>query len=882
MKSFYLLVLFLLVTALPASAHLLKGKVTDQEGDAIPYANVYLENSSYGVVTNVKGEYFLELEKGNYKVVFQSLGYEKQVIEVEVPETQVLDVVLVGESLEMETVEVTAGRKDPAYAIMQKVIENKRNYVKQFDSYKCETYLKVSLERDTLLRKPKKVTKKQLEARARKEAEKDSLAQVAAAMDTLDVGANDTTVAESDSTVAGNDSTKAVEQRQKLNFIESWSTTNFRFPAQFKSEVHAYRDMTEKVGGGVYMEFNGEGMEVKTYQPVPNNPYLFYTDPSDADINFYRNLVEAYDLGDRPFISPLSSTAWRVAYKYKLEEQFMEAGRVIYKIRVTPRLEHGPYFEGHIFIVDDIWAIKSVNLRIVPATLSFFNHFQVVHRYEQTADARWTLAQEDYYYTIKDGRDRYYGSTTALHNDYELDVEFPKRFFKNELRKVEDDARDKDAEYWDSRRPITLKQAEVDFVIRRDSINMHHKSPEYLHRKDSIYNKLKWSDPLFNGITWRKREKGMSYFIQPLITQVRPFGVGGYRHALGGYVAKDFKSFNRLIVDGELDYGFKNNDPRGRAKVSYTYNPKKLASGYVRYGNSYTMVNNFATFASIFARGNFINSIYYGAGHEIEVFNGVKLKTGILFADRKAIDQLELAEWSQELFGEDNQPQGFDLFREAKIDIQLEITPGQKYISEARRKIVLGSKWPTIKLQWKKAIPGIFDSKINYDFVSVSATDEFRPGTLGISRWAARAGTFLQDQNLRFTDYTFFRGSDRYFFMNPLKAFQSLGPTISTPNAFFSANYLHDFGGALIDKIPLLNRTPLQLTGGGGILLIEDGNFFHSEVYGGVQLPFRIKGQRFKLGAYYVTSYSTEENAIGGQWKFGITFFNSFKNQWEY
>lgn len=882
MKNFYLAIFFLLVSSLPAHAYLLKGKVSDADGEAIPYANVYVENSTYGVVTNVKGEYFLELERGEYRIVFQSLGYEKQVMEVSLTGNQEMDVVLQPEAVEMEAVEVTAGRKDPAYAIMQKVIAEKRRYIKQFESYKCETYLKVSLERDTLLRKPKRVSNKEIARRAREEAEKDSLARVAERDTVATVPDSTEAVAMADSTVEERDTTGALKKRQKLNFIESWSTTNFRYPGQYKSEIHAYRDMTEKVGGGVYMEFNGEGMEVKTYQPIPNNPYLFYTDVSDADINFYKNLVEAYDLGDRPFVSPLSATSWKLTYKYKLEEQFMEDGRVIYKIWVTPRLKAGPYFEGHIYIVDEIWAIKSVNLTILPSTLSFFNHFQVLHQYEQTEDERWILSREDYYYTIKDGRDRYYGSTIALHDEHELDVEFPNRFFKNEVRKVADDARDKDSTFWSTHRPITLKTAELDFIHFRDSINTYHKSEEYLHRKDSIYNKIKWFDPLFNGLAFRQRDKGMSYFIQPLITQVRPFGVGGYRHALGGYVAKEWDSFNRLIVDGELDYGFKNKDPRGRVKVSYTYLPKKLGSAYIRYGNSYTMVNSFATIAQIFARGNYINSIYYGLGHEIEVFNGVKLNVGLLFADRKAIDQLELAQWSQELFGDDNQPQGFDLFREAKIDLQLEITPGQKYISEARRKIILGSKWPTFKLRYRKAIPGIWDSRINYDYVEVSATDEFRPGTLGISRWAARAGTYIQDQNLRFTDYTFFRGSDRYLFVNPLKAFQSLGPTISTPNAFFSANYLHDFGGALIDKIPLLNRTPLQVTGGAGVLLIEDGSFFHSEVYGGLQFPFRIKGQRFKLGAYYVTSFSTQEKAIAGQWKFGITFFNSFKNRWEY
>ena len=84
--------------------------------------------------------------------------------------------------------------------------------------------------------------------------------------------------------------------------------------------------------------FSNEGTEVQTYETPSHNPYLFYTDVSDADFNFYYNLIDAPDLSDRPLISPLSSTSWRLSYTFSLEDQFLEGGKVIYKIRVKPRL----------------------------------------------------------------------------------------------------------------------------------------------------------------------------------------------------------------------------------------------------------------------------------------------------------------------------------------------------------------------------------------------------------------------------------------------------------------------------------------------------------------------------------------------------------------
>lgn len=871
MKHAILAVLISLGCWSQAMAWQLKGKLTDPTGEAIPYANVYVENTTNGVVTNVKGEFFLELDNGTYNLVFQSLGYTKKTIEVTIANAhQHLDVVLEPETIVVDTVQVTAKKKDRAYEIMAEVIKNKKQYIQQFESYKCQTYLKASLEVDTLPRKRKRDIPDSLKAKPEPKAgSKDgSKANVEESSDDDDKGI----------AIGG-----PPKERPRLNFIESRSTTYYQYPNRYKSIVTAYRDLSQKSGGGSSISFGDDGVEVDEYQTQQNNPYLFYLDIADADFNFYRNLLSLPDLGDRPFISPLSATAWRIAYKYQLEETFYDQGRVIYKIKVTPRSQYGPYFEGHIWVVDGLWALKSVNLQIVRSDLEFFNYFQVIHNYERTEEGKWVTTREDFYYNTKEGRKRFYGNTIVLHDDYELDVEHPKRFFGNELRRVEKEAYERDSIFWAETRPITLKKAELDFIHVQDSIREYHQSDEYLHEIDSTYNRIKFWDPFLSGLGFRNRKAGMEYFINPLIAQIRPFGVGGYRHALGGHVSHESKRYYKIRVAGELDYGFTNRDLRGNVRVGFTYAPKRFARAYVKYGNIYSMINSNATLSDVLARGNFVNKIYYGVGHEFELFNGFMLDIEGEFADRRSIDQLELAEWSAELFGElSNTPVSFDEYREALITIRIKYTPGQKYHMEPYRKVVVGSKWPTFRVEYRKSIPDIFGSDLNSDFLEINVSDEFRPGTFGISRWNIYAGRFLQADNLRFTDFKFFRGSDRWLFANPLRAFQLLGPTISTKNAYLQGHYLHDFSGTLISKIPLLRRTPLQLTGGAGILAIEDGSFLHGEVYAGLQLPFRLAKQRFKFGTYYVGAYSNYGEALSSQIKLGITYFNSWLNKWEY
>lgn len=871
------LLLFLLSSLISVSAfaHRLSGVVQDSEGQPVPYATVYVENTTLGVVTDLKGEFFLELDKGNYNLVVSCLSYQKKTVPVEIAGNTELKIELETADVALGTVEVTADRKDPAYKIMEEVIKRKGDFVKQFDSYQCETYLKVSLEREPYFRQTEVVDTK---------ADSIEKARIAALPDSVFDSSAEENVGAWVIHPDKISKKKPEEDRRGLNFIESFSTTYFDYPNKYKSIVHAYRDMTEKRRQmNVQGQFNEDGFQmVAEYNPPRPNPLLFYTDVSQVDVNFYKNLVEILDISDRPLVSPLSSTAWKLTYIYQLEDEFLENGRVIYKIKVTPRLQNGPYFEGHIYVVDGIWALKSVNLKVSPSTLGMYTYFQIVHNYERTSDYRWVLAREDYYYNAGSGRKRYYGNSLALHSNYQLDVDHPKNWFRNELRRVEEDARDVDSLYWVEHRPVTLRESEITFIHKRDSIRKYKESPEYLREQDSIYNKFSIWDPLLNGVGIRRREKGMDYFINPLISQIRPFGVGGYRHALGGFVRKRWENFNMLFISGELNYGFNNNDLRGNVRVGYTYNPRRFGAAYVKYGNGYSLVNGFETVTTVLSRGNYINKVYYGIGHEMEIVNGIFADVSAEFADRKPIDNLDLAEWSQNLFGDNNTPREFDPYRELLFDIKLRITPNQKYYTDGRYKVILGTKWPIFNVHYKKAIPGFLGSEIDFDFLEISVQDEFRPGSWGISRWSANLGRFLSSRNLLFTDFKYFRGSDPYFFVNPLAAMQLLGPTISTKNAYLRMNYLHDFGGLLLDKIPLINRTPLQSTVGAGLLLIEDGNFLHSEVYAGLQIPFTLWQQRFKFGAYYVTSYSTVDKAIGGQIKFGLTFFNPQTNQWRY
>src|SRR5690606_25310178 len=102
-------------------------------------------------------------------------------------------------------------------------------------------------------------------------------------------------------------------------------------------------------------------------------------------------------------------------------------------------------------------------------------------------------------------------------------------------------------------------------------------------------------------------------------------------------------------------------------------------------------------------------------------------------------------------------------------------------------------------------------------------------GTFGNMKWDVELGSFIGDNNnlnnIPFIEQKFFRGSDFFFFSNPLRSLQLLDSTFNTARPFVQTYVIHHFNGALLGKIPLINKLKLELFGGGGFIYINDKNY---------------------------------------------------------
>ncbi|MBK7938501.1 MAG: carboxypeptidase-like regulatory domain-containing protein [Lewinellaceae bacterium] len=119
----------------------ISGKVLDENGDPLPFASVYVRNTTNGTAANAEGDYRLPLDPGTYSIVFQYIGYKQKIEHIPVGNKPVqLTVRMEPASLEISEVVITT--EDPAYRIMREVIAKRRYYKTKTREYSVDVYVK--------------------------------------------------------------------------------------------------------------------------------------------------------------------------------------------------------------------------------------------------------------------------------------------------------------------------------------------------------------------------------------------------------------------------------------------------------------------------------------------------------------------------------------------------------------------------------------------------------------------------------------------------------------------------------------------------------------------------------------------------------------------
>ena len=836
-KRIILSFLLLLLVSNSFGQNLLSGTVLDERKIPIPFAQVFVKNSAeFRTQSDANGHYEMRLFTGEYFLVITAMGYEDRETYISIGDANITrDIQLFPIKIQdMEDVVVSAKKSNPGRDIMLKVVQ-KRDTINLWNyPHSCEGYIKAT---ETLNQREK--TEKEIEKEQKKEA-KETKKKVEAGEIVTDV---EDPFADEASKLAGN-----------MNLVEVQFTRNY----EPHNKVKEIRNAFEERG---------------------NIRNLYYTTTVKSNFNFFENLLHLDDLHQSPVSSPIS-TPGILSYKYRLVAQYEENGRKISKIKITPRSTATTTLEGFVWVIDSIWLIQKLELTMSKGNLLVYDYFKIEQTFDTPGDSMCVLTNQVLTYGVKYKDQTSQCSTVANFNSYNFNPNFSEKFFNRELSVTEKEAYDKDTAFWNKTRGMPLTKEEQRYIIVKDSIRDFQNRKEYLDSIDAIFNKVTALKVLWFGIDHRNRPKRTQWTINSVAALVRPIYIAGPRIAPAFNFFKKWEDQRSLDSYTEVSIGILNNDIKGRTYWRYLYDPFHFGSISANFIHEFDAIRSYDAITQIYKRSNFIETTRLQLTYDRELFNGFYIEPEVDFSERRNLDKYKFVEVLDSSIPND-EPTSFQTYQAFIAKITVSYVPGQKFMREPNRKVLLGSKWPTFYTYYERGIPSVFGSDVNHEYGLIGMRQTFKIGTIGTSNYHIKMGEFLSSKSLKDADFKYNRRSDPFWFSNPLYSFQGLSQSLPSKQFFIEAHFIHHDNGAIINKIPFMKKTGIGLVFGCGGLYVKEFNWQHYEAFTGLERNFKFSKRKLRVGIYGVISDGNHIDPTT-KWKVSFAVLDTRNMKWNF
>jgi hypothetical protein len=808
----------------------IKGTVSDEKGNPIPFVTIFSANTYNGTTSNDNGKYELNVKTiGKQTIIFQYLGFKTQKIAITVEKLPyILNVKLYEENFTLN--EVIINPKDnPANAIIRGAIANKKENSDKTARYKADFYSRGIFKVKDL---PKKIMG-------------------------IKVEFDDKTMGSTiDSTGSG-----------IIYLSETVSKIAFEKPNNLKEKIIA-----SKISG------NNNGF---SYNTAESATYDFYNNTIDFNVslispiannafNYYKYKLEG------TFFDENNQQICKI--------------KVIPKRDKEPVLEGYLYIvedSWAIYAIDlDIKGYRMKNEFVDVMTLK--QNYSYNSKNKIWAKNSQSLAFNAGIFGIK-----FNGKFNYVFSNYEFPNSFEKKTFSNEILSFEENANKKDSIYWNKNRPIPLTSEENTDYIKKDSIYIVVNSKTYLDSIDKKNNKFKVID-ILSGYNYKNSTKKTNFNYTGLLDlSALSFNtVQGYSLSSGfNFRKRNEENGKNTTIKTEVNYGFSDTRLRISGYFNHRFNNQNYAYLNLSGGTKVKQFNDnepisplINTVSSLFFKNNFMklyNLEFAQINYGRDVANGLNLSGKITYEQRKQLlNATDYAVVKSDAFYSSNNPldpndfanSGFEAHHLVKVGLNARINFGNKYFSRPDGRFnIRNQKYPTLFIAYEKAVAGS-EKKYEFDQVNARLYYDINVGNKGNLALNLRVGKFFNAENIAFMDFKHFNGNQthigstgRYLNVFNLLPYYSN----STNDSYFEGHSEYNDSGFIMNKIPLLNKLKSTLILGFHELVIPNRKPYSEVSIGLDNLGFG----KFKLFRVdYVRSYQNGSQSDGVV--FGLKILN--------
>lgn len=733
-----------------------KGTITDAEtGEPLPFVNVAFVGKNVGTTTDFNGKYQIDTKWGSDKIMASFMGYEPMEKAVVQGDNQTIDFALEPKRIKLQevTVEAKKGRyrsKDnPAVALIKKVVENKENNRKEgFDHYQYDKYEKLQLDINN-------ITEKFMDRKAFK--------KFAFMWEYVDT-----------STVNG-------KPYLPLYFTETKSKVYLRSSPKDRKEVTyglktvGFEDFMDEEGIDYFME--------KIYQ----------------DIDIYDNTIM---LMEKQFKSPISIIA-PVSYKYFLLDTVDVGGTECAHMKFQPRNQADLAFRGDMWVaLDSSYAVKKVKMNITrSANINFVSALEVEQEFDYSEELNWHLVKDQMTidYNLLTNNMGMYGKKTVTYRDIVVNQPAPDSIWADPARiVVNEDAKEKGAEFWESERHEGLNKNEqgvYDMTKEMKELPAFKRAMNILFLVISGYYEIGPVD------------------IGPLYQLVSLNSVEHWRFRFSVRTNKKFSEKWRLSA--YLAYGLDDRrDKRwkGGTGVTYFFKQRPYHNITLEYQRDVQMPGQALLLASddniflSFRRGVANLMIYYDS-YRLKYWKEWNFGLGV---------GVNLEHRRREVAGALTFDPVDPLVPDPKevvtneVNFSLRYSPNLKYYEGRSSRVPMLNKYPILDLSYTYSIPNLLGADYEYHKLGVRLFKRFYMSPIGFADTQWEGGWMIG--RVPFPLLFIHRGNQTYF--HDPNTFNMMNWFEFVSDKYISLDYYHHFNGFVFNKIPLMKKLKWRMTTG--------------------------------------------------------------------
>ena len=516
-----LLLVFLYLGTLSLCAQTkVSGHVVDEYNQPVAYANVLFKGSSEGTISNENGKFYLESDNNWDTLIVSFLGYETLNVPLLKNVTYELNLTLKESADALDEVLIVTGKQskkaseNPAIRILKKIWEHKRqNGLNQFRQYEYDKYEKIEFDLNTI-----------------------------------------------DSGLIKSKLFKGMEF--VFNEVDTSRVTGKTYLPIFINEA------VSKVYGDNTINKEKNELKGNKNSGFSNNQIIIdFVDDLYSDYNIYDNYLKFFD---KSFVSPLSRTGIQT-YNYVLSDSTFIDNKWCYNIVYYPRRKNELTFKGDFWVADSIYAIKEINLQASKsANINWVKEIYIEQEFEVLNDSVFLISRDyfmsDFAFNKKEKSRGVYGKRTTLYDNYAFNLPKDEKFYSEEVYNYNEDAYNRDDEFWETNRLESLNKDEKGVYKMLDTLKTVKKFKRIYNIGSILASgyielpsvKMDYG-PIFSTFGYndvegvRLRGGGRTYFGPNDLWRIEGFLAYGFRddkfkYGISGKMLLDKK--NRIIISG--------------------------------------------------------------------------------------------------------------------------------------------------------------------------------------------------------------------------------------------------------------------------------------------------------------------------------------------